>query len=127
MQVCLSSGNYKIINSGQTYLFGESNELKIELNAENGFKFSIYLSFMYDDTNEQKMNSEIRENDILLSCVNFSESGTGLYQPAPIATIDGKTIWFVFWSYLEGASKGKIRSVKYTFFESDDLEADIGE
>lgn len=127
MQISLSSGNYRIIDSGQTFLFGDSNELKIDVSADNGFKFSVYLKFENDDTHEQKIDSVIREDEIVLSCMNFKNSGTGLYQPARIATIDGKTLWFVFWSYLEGSLKGKVRSVKYTFFVSNDLEEGIGE
>lgn len=127
MQIRLKSGNYKIIDSGQTFLFGDSNELKIDVKADSGFTLSISLIFANDDTNEQKINSEIRENDIILSCINFKESGTGLYQPVHVATVDGKELWFIFWSYLEGTLGSKIRSVKYTFFASDDLKEDIGE
>ena len=127
MQISLSSGKYKIINSGQTFLFADSNELKIEVDADNSFKFSICLKFENDDMHEQKINSVIREDEIILTCVNFKNSGTGLYKPVHIATIDGKALWFVFWSYLEGSLEGKVRSVKYTFFVSDDLEEVIGE
>lgn len=127
MQISLKSGNYKIIDSGQAFLFGDSNELKIDVKAENGFILSICLIFTNDDTDEQKINSEIRANDIILSCINFKESGTGLYQPVHVATIDGKELWFIFWSYLEGSLGSKIRSVKYTFFVNNDLKEKIGE
>lgn len=36
MRVCLSSGNYSVIDSRQVFLFREEDELKIDIAAENG-------------------------------------------------------------------------------------------
>lgn len=127
MQISLSSGNYRIISSGQTFLFGESNELKIDSIADNGFKFAIHLIFESDETGEQKITSVVQENRITLSCFNFCDMGTGLSKPVHIAAGDGSGIWFMFWSYLEGSSSAKVRSVKYTFFMNNDMEDDIVE
>lgn len=114
MQVRLSSGGYEIISSGHTFLFGKERSLKIDVSADNDFEFSVVLQFQEDALAEQRIEKEMVGNTILLSCVNFLDSGTGLNAPVCIAEIDGKGLFFMFWSYLEG--KEKVRSVKYTFF-----------
>ncbi len=127
MQVCLSSGNYRIISSGQSFLFGENKDLKINIMADNGFEFSIVLVFETDDTGEQRIARAICGNSITLSCFNFIDTGTGLSKPILIASIEGKEIWFIFWAYLDGTLDDKVRSVKYTVFMNHGMEDDIVE
>lgn len=122
MQINLSSGNYKIVSSGQTFLFGLYEDLKITIMADNGFKFSVVLKFEVDLKNEtdlygkQKIDKKIDGNIIILTCFNFDDEGTGLTKPISIAQIEGKEVFLMFWSYLEGSENGKVRSVKYTIF-----------
>lgn len=116
MQVRLSSGEYNIVNSGQTFLFGEDKDLTIDIIANDNFEFSITLKFLKDTSGEQRIESEIIENAIIISCINFDDIGTGLISPVRIAAIDGKELYIMFWSYLKGQEEGKVRSVKYTIF-----------
>lgn len=121
MQVSLSSGNYHIVSSGQTFLFGLDKDLKLIITADNHFQFSIVLKFEKDSYGERRMDTRVNGNTIILNCFNFDDMGTGLTKPLSVAKIEGKEIFFMFWSYLEGAEKGKARSVKYTIFMSDNL------
>ena len=116
MQVSLSSGGYDIIDSGHIFLFGEDKDLKMDITANNGFEISLILKFSKDTSNEQKIQKDISENTIILTCINFQNEGTGLATPVRIAAIDGKELYLMFWSYLEGKDEIKSRSVKYTLF-----------
>ena len=53
---------------------------------------------------------------VVLSCLNFQNNGTGLISPVKIAEIEGREMFLIFWSYLEGGGERKVRSVKYTLF-----------
>lgn len=121
MQVSLSSGNYHIISSGQTFLFGLDKDLRLIITADNHFQFSIVLKFEEDSSNERRIDTKINGDTIILNCFNFDDMGTGLTKPLSIAQVEGKEIFFIFWSYLEGAERGKVRSVKYTIFMNDNL------
>ncbi len=116
MQISLYSGNYKIIDSGQTFLFGENTDFEIKLVSDNNFEIIIIINFE-KDTGEQRMEQNVNENIIRLSCYNFEELGTGLTKPIRIALIDGKEIYLMFWSYVEGNANS--RSVKYTIYEGE--------
>lgn len=116
MQINLSSGNYNIVSSGQVFLFGEE-DLKIDVIANENFNFSIVLNFTKDVSEETTIEIEGEGNTISLKCVNFSDLGTGSSKPINIATIQGKKLFFMFWSYFEGMpEQGQARSVKYTLF-----------
>jgi len=116
MQIHLSSDGYDIINSGQVFLFGEDKDLKLEIHAENDFDFFVILNFLEDTSEEYRIEDKIVENTIYLTCINFRNDGTGLTKPVSIATIEGRALYFLFWSYLEGKEGERVRSVKYTFF-----------
>lgn len=114
MQVYLSSGDYDIINSGYVFLFGKDEDLKIDIDAENGFKFALILKFRKDDSVEKKIEKEMIDQTIILSCINFRNNGTGLASPVNIATVNGKELYFMFWAYQEG--EDEVRGIKYTLF-----------
>lgn len=117
MQITLSSGNYNIIDSGQVFLFNESEDLQMDVVADDNFAFSIIFKFIRDDSEEQSVDKKILENTIIFSCLNFDDIGTGFSEPMSIATVGGKEMFLMFWSYLEGMKeKGRVRSVKYTLF-----------
>ena len=117
MQITLSSGNYNIIDSGQVFLFGENEELKIDVAANDNFQFSMIVKFASDESNNQQIKKEVVESSIVFTCLNFNDMGTGFSKPLSIAKVDGKEMFFMFWSYLEGAEEAeKARSIKYTIF-----------
>lgn len=114
VQVNLSSGNYTIIDSGYAFLFGQNDDLEIHMVADDGFEVSVVLKFSDDLSEEQQIKKDISGNTVVLSCMNFQDNGTGLASPISIAVVDGRELYFMFWSYREGESK--VRSVKYTLF-----------
>ncbi len=117
MEITMSSGNYKIIDSGQVFLFGEDDELRMDVDANKDFTFSLIFKFMKDDSKEQKIDKKIIENSIVFTCLNFEDLGTGFSLPMSIAKIEGKEMFLMLWSYMEGDNEsGKVRSIKYTIF-----------
>lgn len=118
MQVELHSGGYKIIASGDVFLFGESDDLVIKATGADNSEICVILKFQTDGTGSQRIDREITEKGLVLHCCNFTGSGTGLLRPAPIAKTGGKNIYLMFWMYEQGIKKPKARSVKYTLFQS---------
>lgn len=117
MQINLSSGNYNIINSGQVFLFGEEAPFKINVICNDGFQFSLLLKFLKDNSEELNITQEVEGNTIIYTCSNFKDEGAGVVEPLKIATVDGKQLFFLFWSYLEGMpEKKQVRSIKYTIY-----------
>lgn len=123
MKISLSSNNYKIIDSGQTFLFGPNADFRINIMSDNDFSFSIIIKFKNDTLGEQRIEKNVKDTVIQLLCYNFDSSGTGISKPISVARIEGRELYFMFWSYLEGT--GTTRSVKYTIFEGQSREGDI--
>ena len=119
MQITLSSGDYDIVSSGQTFLFGLDENLRINIASEDNFEFSVVLEFQENSHGEREIKKEVKDNVITLTCTNFNASGTGLKKPINIARVNGKEVFLMFWAYLEGVEDGKVRSVKYSVFVSD--------
>ncbi|MBQ3515557.1 MAG: hypothetical protein IJA32_17475 [Lachnospiraceae bacterium] len=118
MQITLSSGNYNIIDSGQAFLFDENEDFRIDVDAKDDFKFSMIFKFMTDATKQQQVDKIVKENAIVFNCLNFNDLGTGFSKPMSIAKVDGKEMFLMLWSYLDGREEiGKTRSVKYTIFQ----------
>lgn len=113
MQISLSSGNYDIVASGQAFLFSKDNDFRIDIQAENGFAFSLILNFVADRSGKQNIQRKINDNIITLNCINFENTGSGVKEPVKVATIDGRDLYFTFWAYLEGIGS---RYVNYTLF-----------
>lgn len=117
MQINLSSGNYNIISSGQVFLFGEEEHFRIDLIADDGFQFALVLKFLKDSSEEIYVKQEVEGNTIIYTCSNFQDEGAGVVEPLKIATVGGKQLFFMFWSYLEGVpEKKQVRSIKYTIY-----------
>ena len=106
MLVSLSSGNYDIVASGQAFLFSKDKDLRIDIQADNGFAFSLILNFIENESVEQDLQLKTNDREIVLTCINFANTGAGVKEPVKVATI-------IFWAYLEGTVS---RSVKYTLF-----------
>lgn len=119
MQVSLKSGDYSIIDSGQVFLFEENKDLKINIVADDGYECSVVLEFLKDDSGELQISGEVNGDILTFTCSNFKDNGSGLSVPVSIGEIDGKKVFFIFWSYLEGNGPVKVRSVKYTIFSKE--------
>lgn len=117
MRISLSSGNYDIIASGQAFLFSKDSDFRIDIQANREFTFSITLNFTEDESGNRDIQVKTDCNDIVLTCINFENSGAGIKEPVEVAAIDGRKLYFTFWAYLEGAAS---RSVKYTLFKEND-------
>ena len=119
MLISLSSGNYDIIASGQAFLFSKDDDFKIEVQADGEFTFAILLHFAEDESGKQDIQVKMNHDEILLTCLNFENAGSGMRKPVKLAEVNGKSLYFIFWSYLEGKAT---RSVKYTLFAEKTME-----
>lgn len=119
MRISLSSGKYDIVASGQAFLFSKDDNFRIEIQAENGFAFSLLLNFRENESGKQDIQAKTNDDEIVLTCLNFKSTGAGLKEPVKLAEIDGRKLYFIFWSYLDGKAS---RSVKYTFFAEKTME-----
>lgn len=117
MQITLSSGKYNIVDSGQVFLFGEDEDLRIEVNTDKDFTFSMVFKFAKDNSGENKIVKKVVENTMEFLCLNFQDLGTGFSEPMSIAKIEGKEMFLMLWSCIEGEKEGAgVRSVKYTIY-----------
>lgn len=116
MQVQLSSGSYSIIASGESFLFGPYEDLTIRVDDGKEFHIEIVLKFTEDASGELNINTDVANDSLVITCVNFSSMGTGLKQPAHIADVNGKKVYFIFSSTYLSNKEDKARSVKYTIF-----------
>ena len=90
MQVKLSSQNREIISHGTVFLFDENGDLTLNINAENSFEMALTVSFAEDNSQKQRIETNLSENHLMITCINFEPRGTGLTAPLEIAIIDGK-------------------------------------
>lgn len=116
MQVNLSSGNYRIITSGETFLFGPYEDLTIQIDDGSEFLVKIIMKFTEDASGEHDISTDVENDALVITCVNFSSMGTGLKRPAHIADANGKKVYLMFSSSYLGDKENKARSVKYTVF-----------
>ncbi len=116
MQVQLSSGNYSIIANGEAFLFGVYEDLTIQVDDGNDFQVKIVMKFTEDPSGERDIHTDVENDSLVITCINFSGIGTGLKQPAHIADVNGKKVYFMFSSSYLGDKEDKARSVKYTVF-----------
>lgn len=114
MQVHLSSGNYDILASGETFLFGPDEDLTIQVRERNTESLKIVMRFTKNASGKRDIQTEIAEDALVIRCINFTGLSASLKHPAHIADIDGKEVYFMFSSSFSGEKK--VRSVKYTVF-----------
>ena len=67
MLVSLSSGNYDIVASGQAFLFSKDKDLRIDIQADNGFAFSLILNFIENESVEQDLQLKTNDREIVLT------------------------------------------------------------
>lgn len=118
MKIDISSGNYTIIDSGIVFTLEGDSDITFHLDFGLSSRLNVKLLFEKDVTQEQVIEREVEGNDIKLICRNFNDNGTGTNTPMGLATIQGKTVYFKFWAYLEGDTieKNGSRKIEYTFF-----------
>lgn len=118
MQIKVSSNQYDIVASSTVYLFEKEADLTMNIKADNGYTFSIVMKFEENSTKELSIQKDVQGTTIFLTCYNFNESGSGLSEPVQIAMVDGKPLYIIFWSYLDGNEKDQkqVRSVRYSLF-----------
>ena len=116
MEVHLSSGNYNIIASGESFLFEPYEDLTIQVDDGNISQVKIVMKFSEDTSGERTIHTEIENDSLVIMCVNFSSMSTGLKHPSHIADVNGKKVYFMFSSSCIGDKENKARNVKYTIF-----------
>lgn len=118
MRIKLSSQKREIIDHGTVFLFDENADFTINIVGETSFEVILTINFIEDNSQRKRIETNISENHIKITCINFVAEGTGLTAPMEMAVIDGKKIYFMFWAYLEGngSQKAKARKVEYTVY-----------
>lgn len=116
MQVQLSSGNYHIIANGEAFLFSPDSDFTIQTNDNTKIQIKIVIKFEDDPSNEHGIKSDIINDSLVITCINFHGTDTGLKCPAYIADIEGKQVYLMFSSTCYGNKEKKFRSIKYTVF-----------
>lgn len=115
MEISLKSGGYDIVAHGEVFLFGADKDLTIDIVADRGFSFSIVLRFQEDPGGGQRVENQVSGDEIIVTCVNFRDFGTGLMEPVRIAEVEGGGLYLMFWSSVNGKER-KTRCVQYTLF-----------
>ena len=114
MEVKIQSKGKKAIASGTfVTIDSEENELFFKYQKED-FKFK--LSFMKDNSGEQKMNySPNEEKDtLLMKFYNFNNAiGTGLINPINVAESNGKKIYMAM---IIHSITDNVKQISYTFY-----------
>ena len=113
----------KLLDHGTVFLAETNGDLRLNITADNAFAFTLVLQFEENDTETRKIETRkietrVSKTKIELICKNFSADGTGLTKPIKLGVIDGKNMYFMFWSYLCGDDNGKVRprKVEYTIY-----------
>ena len=116
MQVHLSSGNYDIVATGETFLFGSHENLIIQIDDADELHIKLIMQFTEDDSGKIDISTKVENDALVIDCLNFKGMGAGTKRPAHIAKIDAKNIYFMFSTNLLGDQENRSRSVKYTVF-----------
>ncbi len=116
MQVALSSGNYKIVDSGQVFLY-KDEDLRMTVNTGCDYIFTLVFKFIQVDLLDSRIDKKVIGNEMEIQCINFDRLGMGLMEPMNIAKIGGKELLLMFWSNIEGSNEdAQVRSLKYTIY-----------
>lgn len=115
----ITSGNYKILQSGVVESFSENSDVTFCVSEDDGSDdLFVKLAFVRDDTKQTRIDRSINKNTIELVCVNFNDNGTGLGKPVALAKTQAGILYFRFWAYLSGFDprQEKTRRIEYTFY-----------
>ena len=116
MRVYLSSGGYDIVASGEVFLFDAYEDLTIQVDDGDDFQVKIVMKFLEDGSGDYDIKTDIENDSLVITCINFKSIGTGLKCPTHIANANGKKVYFMFSSSYLGDKENAARSVKYTIF-----------
>ncbi len=90
MQVKLSSQNREIISHGTVFLFDENGDLTLNIDAGNSFELVLTVKFSEDISQKRRIETDLSDSHLKITCINFVSQGTGLTAPLEIAIINGK-------------------------------------
>ena len=116
---CIAKINdLNIIFSGTAILSNTDDTFSATIDTEKGTKLTFQLTFIdTEGDNNPQIKTEVRDGIAQITCINFKNAlGTGLKEPANVATLLGKKIYILFWAYSLGASSKKI---DYMFLMED--------
>ena len=113
MKITISTNEYKVVSYGDIILYNDNSEMKLDVETDDNFKFSIIFKFIKDK--EQNLKKHIDGNNIIFECINFAPLGTGTNSPISIATIGGKEWFLHFWCYVIGENGP--RRIEYSILE----------
>ena len=119
MNIKIKSGKHTIVSSGDVFLFDKSDAFTVTVLNDNEYLTSVVIKFIEDESGKRNISSNIDSSSIVILCSNFEAQGAGLVKPVQIATIGGKSLHLIFWSYLEGSQDPRVRRVKYTIYYDD--------
>lgn len=115
MEITKSSSNHEILDSGSIILFDGDAELELSIKMDDSFQFGVILRFESTNDGKQNLTSDVNDNKITLSCINFNNIlGTGTRQPIELAQFQGKRVYMHFWVYALGDTS--LRRIAYTFY-----------
>lgn len=115
MSVTVSSGTYKILESGTVITFDEQSDLSFDLDLNDSLKFTLTLRFISNEGDEIKMVANVNDQLITITCENFDNVlGTGVIQPLQLAIVNDKKLFFRFW--VRKLGKSATKEIAYTFY-----------
>lgn len=115
MNITISTNGYNIVSHGDIILYDDNSEMKLDIETDNRFSFSVIFKFIKDK--EQGLKKEVDGNNIIFECINFDPLGTGTNLPISIATVGGKEWFLHFWCYVMGESGP--RRIEYSILEKE--------
>lgn len=115
MKVTMETGNYRVLDSGTVFTFDSDSSLEFNMDFNESFQFNLILKFERNNTKKRDIKTEINDNNIILTCVNFDSSlGTGTSKAIELATFNGKKVFFNFWVY--SLNEKSNRKVSYSLY-----------
>ena len=110
----IQSGNYEIIESGMFFMDDKDSLVTMELQIDKADIGTIQFGFKNDSTQKEQYSQAYMEDDILKWIFyNFSDTGTGSYEPIDIGNFKERKLKMHIWSCIMGS---RVRKVEYTVF-----------
>lgn len=117
MRIQMSSGNCDIVACNEVFLFDDSEELALHIYDDDDSYCCIALRFIQDESKKQRIEPEGGNDSLALTCYNFnSRFGAGLKTPVLVGESDGKNMYIMFWTKIQGSCEPYVRSVQFTIF-----------
>ena len=108
MKIIQSTSQYEILCSNAVLLPSESNDLILEIEMSDSFKFTLKFVFTSIDDSTPRINPSVEEQTVTLTCINFnSQTGIGILSPIDLATHNGKKVYASFWTSIIGDTSAR--------------------